>query len=411
MSMNRPLRMTAAGAYLLAGFFSILAGTSGAQHPFRYDSLYPTLYAGEFCRFIRANPDVVLIDVRTPGEFSDTSHFASLNKGRLKGAINIPVDTIRKDLHVLDPFKDRPMIFYCSHSQRSRRVSKLLSEQGYSRFYNLNGGMTSLNELREDEFPCKDDYIITGLPYQNLSCDETAALLENEKHLVIIDVRPASHYDARDSLAENNVGRIRKAIHLPYEVFGKWMHALERYKNRPILVYTSSGDGDGARAATALANQGFAQVHLLLAGLQDFMASGDRKAFMKKSPPYTLVDAYGALHLLKNRQDLVVFDTRAQEDYNNERTGMDAYRNLGHIQGAIHATNGSVSAALLPRDKKMPLLVYGNEESCSFALYLHSQGYRDVYVLPGFYGFVWSAFNVERCRDARQFLTGHAGLY
>ncbi len=397
--------------FLLFGYFAVQAGVVEAQHPFKYDSLYTTMYAKEFCRFIQNNPDAVLIDVRSAGEFSDTSHMASLNKGHLKGAINIPIDSIKNNLHHLDPYKEKPIIFYCSHSQRSRRVSKLLSENGYTNFYNLNGGMTSLNELDNDDFPCKEDFIVTGLKFTNLSCDNTALLMKKEKNLVIIDVRPTAQFTSSDTIAENNVGRIKGAINIPYSDFNSRVSELARYKNQSILVYTASGDGDGSRAAAALANDGFTKVNLLLAGINEFMASQEDALFVENGAPFTVVNPYRALKLLKTQKNLMVYDTRVKEEYDNTLTGMTAYRNLGHIRNAIHTEKQHFSSATLPKSKHAPVLIYGNEEAAEFASYLHTQGYKKVFLLTGLYDFVWSAFNVERCKDGIQFLTDHTGIY
>jgi hypothetical protein len=108
----------------------------------------------------------------------------------LKGAINIPVDLIKNNIHVLDLYKDKPIVFYCSHSQRSRWVSTLLSENGYTNYFNFNSGMTSLNELDKADFPCKEELIISGLDYENLSCDNIARLiytLLNATHLICFE--------------------------------------------------------------------------------------------------------------------------------------------------------------------------------------------------------------------------------
>lgn len=135
--------------------FMLLVLTVSAQLPFKFDDQYKTIYADDLCKMLQKNPDVVLIDVRSPGEFSDTSQYASLNQGRLKGAINLDIEAIKKNPAAMNPYKDKTIVLYCSHSQRSRRVSKLLAESGFTSFYNLNGGMSVLNQFKENDFPCK----------------------------------------------------------------------------------------------------------------------------------------------------------------------------------------------------------------------------------------------------------------
>ena len=42
---------------------------------------------------------------------------------------------------------------------------------------------------------------------------------------------------------------------------------------------------------------------------------------------------------------------------------------------------------------------------------LATKGYKKVHVLDSFYGFVWSGFNIESCKEAKTFLVNHEGLY
>lgn len=397
--------------FLLPGILVFLSGFMEAQHPFKFDSLYNTIYAKELCQLIQRDPDVVLIDVRSAGEFCDTSQYASLNKGHLKGAINIPVDSIKNNINILAPYKDKTVILYCSHSQRSRRMSKLLSENGYTNHYNLNGGMTSLNELNNSDFPCQEDLIVSLLKFKVLSFDKTVDFIKKEKQAVIIDVRPAIQYEAKDTVAENNVGRIKGAINIPYDQFPNRINELAPYKNRPVLIYTASGDGDGARAATELVNNGYTKVHLLLSGINDFIASGKSASLVENKMPFNTINSYSALQLLKGSKKLVVFDTRTRDAYNSELVGKMDYMNLGHINNAIHVDKPNWYSFPLTYAKNTPILVYGNEEAMEFALYLYGQGYKRVFLLSSYYNFVWAAFNEERCKDIKQFLTDHSGLY
>ena len=391
-------------------FFGLFTGAT-AQLPFKYDSLYQTIYAREFCRLVQQEPDLVLIDVRSAGEFADTSVHASLNIGHLKGAINIEIAGMKQNLDTLSPYKDKTIVFYCSHSQRSRRVSKYLSENGFTDFYNLNGGMSVLNQLSEKEFPCKQDFLITNMSFKNLSFDETVDLIRKEKQLVILDVRPASQFNSIDGDASYNVGRIKGAINIPYAELPQRMGELEQIKTQPILVYSGSGDGDGSRAAADLNSSGFVTVYHLVGGINDFIATGDRKAIIENPAPYVLVDAYQALQLLEKAKDLVIYDTRPTEEYNNIVTGKSDYLNLGHIRNAIHVEESAFATRQWPVDKKDPILIYGNEAAFKLASLLAGNGYKNVYLHDGLYGFVWSGFNIENCKAAKEYLVDHKGLY
>ncbi len=398
--------------YLLSLIFcAVLLVSAGiAQLPFKYDSLYKTIYAKDLCKLAQKNSNLLLIDVRSPGEYSDTSQYNSLNLGHLKGAINIEIAAIQKDIGTIDKYKDRTIVFYCSHSQRSRRVSKLLSEKGYTNFYNLNGGMSVLTQLSETDFPCKKEWIESSLPYKNLSFVEVASVIK-KGNSIIIDVRPSAQFNSNDSNAENNVGRIKGAINIPYADFKQRINDLNKYKQQPILVYATSGDGDAARAAVDLTTAGFSTVYQLLGGINDFIASQEDISAIENKTAFTLMDAAKTLALLKNNKDVIIYDTRANDYFNNKVTGRMLFMNLGHIKNAVHVEEAAFQSNLLPANKNAVILIYGNQESLIYAAQLCSQGYKKVYLLTSLYDFVWSGFNVEAEKDDRQFLTDHEGLY
>lgn len=378
--------------------------------PFKNDSLYNTIYARELCTFMQKHPDAVVLDVRTPGEFSDTSRFATLNHGHLKGAMNLNIEDIRKDSTLLEPYKNKTIVVYCSHSQRSRRLSKFMTDNGFQHFYNLNGGMSSLNQLTEKEFPCKKEWIVSSLPYKNLSFFETAELLRNNNNLLIIDVRPTSQYNSADTSLSENIGRIKGAISIPFDNFRDHLEELSKYKQKPILVYGQSGDGNPARAAMILTENGFSKVSHLLGGINGFVSSLEDRSCIENATPYRLLNAERSLKLLKSSKDLIIYDTRPDEEFSNQVKGATAYRNLGHMKNAVHMQ--TLRLQILPADKSKAILVYGNnQEAFRIARQLTDQGYKQVSLLSSFYEFVWSGFNVETCKEARTFLVDHEGLY
>src|SRR5688572_23750003 len=84
-----------------------------AQTEFRFDNVvYKTIYPKELCIFLKENPSTLLIDVRSPGEFSDTSMHQSLNIGHLRGALNIPIDSIPKRMPSLRKYAKDPIVLY-----------------------------------------------------------------------------------------------------------------------------------------------------------------------------------------------------------------------------------------------------------------------------------------------------------
>lgn len=68
-----------------------------------------------------------LVDVRTPQEFSD---------GSAKGAINIPLDQVQKQL---EKFKNKKhIIVFCRSGNRSSQAKSILQQNGFTNV--TNGG-------------------------------------------------------------------------------------------------------------------------------------------------------------------------------------------------------------------------------------------------------------------------------
>lgn len=388
--------------------------TSSAQSlPFKNDDLYKTMYAKDLCTFIQQHPDAILLDVRSAGEFSDTSRFASLNHGHLKGAINLNIEDINKDSTLLNPYKNKTVILYCSHSQRSRRVSKFMNDNGFTTFYNLNGGMSSLNQLTEQDFPCKKEWIVTSLPYKNISYAEAATFIRKEKEVLIIDVRSPTQFNSTDTSITENIGRIKGAINIPFGDFKNHLDELSAFKQKKILIYGESGDGNPSRAAIILKEKGFTNVFHLLGGIDNFIASSDDRSIFENPSPYRLLDVEHSLKLMQTNKNLIIYDTRSNEEYTNQVSGTAAYRNLGHMKKAVHIPEGNFQHLPLPPDKNAAILVYGSNGKGAFQLAKHltDKGYQHVFLMSSFYDFVWSGFNVEKCKAARDFLENHEGLY
>ena len=79
---------------------------------------------------IKKNPDMPIIDVRTPKEFQ---------RGHLPGAILIPLDTLETNLDKLAAYKKEPIIVYCRSGNRSVSASRILRTHGYTPLNVKNG--------------------------------------------------------------------------------------------------------------------------------------------------------------------------------------------------------------------------------------------------------------------------------
>lgn len=76
--------------------------------------------------------DVQLVDVRTVKEFSE--HY-------IAGAENIVFDD-NFDLNLKELNKNKPVVVYCRRGRRSAKCAEILSEKGFTKIYDLKGGIT-----------------------------------------------------------------------------------------------------------------------------------------------------------------------------------------------------------------------------------------------------------------------------
>lgn len=82
-------------------------------------------------------PDMTLLDVRDPQEFA---------RGHIKGAINVPLNALRNQHHLLP---EGPLVTYCQVGQRGYLAARLLGQLGHQ-VRNLDGGYTTLSAIRPD---------------------------------------------------------------------------------------------------------------------------------------------------------------------------------------------------------------------------------------------------------------------
>ncbi len=99
----------------------------------------------EMCDGLKKNKNALLLDVRSPAEF--TGENTSINSwGHLKNAVNINVSELTSRLDELEPYKNKEIIVYCSHSHRSPRATWLMTNRGFSNVTNVLGGVSILEE-------------------------------------------------------------------------------------------------------------------------------------------------------------------------------------------------------------------------------------------------------------------------
>jgi rhodanese-related sulfurtransferase len=106
---------------------------------------FSNITVDELCNRITVNPNAIVLDVRTPGEFDGTIT-GRQSFGHFKNAININVEELESRLGELNKYKDREILVYCSHNHRSPRASYLLSTHGFKQVKNMTGGVSTFSK-------------------------------------------------------------------------------------------------------------------------------------------------------------------------------------------------------------------------------------------------------------------------
>jgi len=107
-----------AGALLLAGCSSSAAGVT---------NMNVTEFSGKI-----AESGVVILDVRTPGEYMG---------GFIQGAQNIDFQSGNFENEIASLDKNATYAVYCRSGNRSGQAVKVMHDAGFHNVYNLNGGV------------------------------------------------------------------------------------------------------------------------------------------------------------------------------------------------------------------------------------------------------------------------------
>jgi LPXTG-site transpeptidase (sortase) family protein len=187
---------------------------------------------------ITSGGDYVILDVRTLEEF---------NQGHLEGAVHIPVDELEARLGEL--LQDKPIIVYCKSGGRSSTAADLLVENGFTRVYDMSGGITEWMgknyPVIVEEQETEEEYAVI-----EISVDE-AYKFYNDGGYFFLDVRSESEYDN---------GHIKGAVNIPYNQLEDRLAELPA--DTPIIVYCSgSSCNKSGVAAQILAANGFTQIY------------------------------------------------------------------------------------------------------------------------------------------------------
>ena len=105
----------------------VLAGCAG---PAVQDASYRQIGMDEAMEIMETESDYIILDVRTPAEFSEK---------HIPGAINVPNESIASDEIAELPDKEQLILVYCRSGNRSKQASEKLVKLGYTNIVEFGG--------------------------------------------------------------------------------------------------------------------------------------------------------------------------------------------------------------------------------------------------------------------------------
>lgn len=387
---------------------------SANAQEFKYDKvLFKTINPEDLCASLEKNNGYLLLDVRSPGEHYDTSQFTGLNIGHLKGAKNINVRELGSRLSEISAYKNQPVYVYCSHSQRSRRASKMLVDSGFTNVYNINGGLTSFYYTNAREKGCLQSMIETNEKYKLISAiDLCNKLSAGAKNLFLLDVRTDSAFRHISSdEQDNSYGYIKTAVNIPYADIDK--RITEIPTNKSIIIMALDG-ADGAKAAKLLTGKGYTDVSYLVEGIDRLLSTDPKELSCKKdwyiSPvPFYIMSIKEFGRFATASKDAVLLDIRTTDEFTNKHK--DSYRNVGHLKNAVNVPVTEINNRItdLEKYKDKDIIIYGfggSREAYEAAKTLTANGFKKLTVLSdGLFGVRWTANNIAGQDYLKAFVT------
>ncbi|HVM88993.1 MAG TPA: rhodanese-like domain-containing protein [Puia sp.] len=318
------------------------------------NKLYKTISWNEFFNRLEKNPHLVFFDIRTEGERRDTSQYEETNQGRIRGALQ--ADYYQFDKYYPDflKHKDDTIYLYCSHSMRSRRLAKQLSDSSFKNVISINGGMYYLNLMGNKTFPLRKKYYESDLKYHLVTSLEFGSKLK-EKNVQVIDVRPDSIYNGTGGDEQDrSYGFVRGVKHIDNSKCIDSIHLFN--KSKEIILIDNYGDVS-ASVANKLISKGYKNISVLFFGLDDICSHivSSQRTYLQLKYPVILPSE---LLTLKKKNDVVIIDIRTASEFASTDTAR--WKNVGRLKDAVNIPLADLNETSLKPYRNKKIVIYDN---------------------------------------------------
>ena len=158
----------------------LLVGALVSSTSIAYASPYTSIDVGTAYGMITggAHPNLVILDVRTKGEY---------DSGHIYGATLIPVTELQARIGELASHVNDEILVYCGSGGRSKTASGILDSNGFTKVYNMLGGITAWNSAGYPTWISTVHNINTTFNYDTIQAAIDSALTM-DGNTILVDI-------------------------------------------------------------------------------------------------------------------------------------------------------------------------------------------------------------------------------
>ena len=389
--------------------FLLLAATiANAQNNYKEISLPKLMQKAQ-----QENKGYVILDVRTPGEYLDTATGGKhVGIGRIKTAINVSLqDLLQKPetIQQLEKYKQEDVYVICSHSYRSRRISNLLLQNGFSSVSNVQGGMTewyrNYDELKK-YIPAMYE---NNIAYHNMAPSQLFQKLVSKEPVELIGFRnsPRFFFDSLVAPFYTYFPDIKNVNYYPPADSLQILEKVRSANGKTIVLFSTVGGG-AADAAEWLTQKGFTNIYNLvnsLTGFYEYLANYQPPAARDKYlSDKSKIRFYTPLSFCREQlKNVQWIDLRHDTTYNQITKGTKLdYKTLKDaVNFPFYKTADEFTQRFPDKKKLYMILPEQGYTGIELADNLSKKGYQIGWVMGGLERWEWYANNIDIfiCKD------------
>ncbi len=398
---------------MISKIFCFLSSLLIISEALQAQTNYNEITLPELMKKKQGDHNIVIVDVRSRGEYYDTvSRGKQSNIGRIKGAINIPVQELQQNpdaVKQLEAYKDKDIYLICSHSYRSRSASRILLNNGFTHVNNVQGGMTEWYRRYDELAPYRDEFLEKGIIYNNISPGQLLDQLTAGKKVLLIGLRntPQFWFDSFNVKLYRYYPLFKNTSYFMYADSLKILEEAKKDNDRPVVLFNLVNNG-AAELAEWLTRKGVPNASYLVGGpnlCYEYSSNkqnpkATEKLFALQSNVHFITPViYCKMSGDKNVQ---MVDLRHDTVFNKINSGVK--HDFKHLKNAVNffAAKGLSQFEQEFADKKKEyVFISDNYDGLQMADELTKNGYKISWMIGGIDRWEWYMNNVEdfTCND------------